>query len=65
MIEIFQGADEQWYFHVKGANGEIQALSEGYTRKQDAERGANDLVSTVLSMTRLKVKKGSVKFIDA
>ena len=35
-IEIFQSNGGQWYFHVKGDNGEILAQSEGYTRKSDA-----------------------------
>jgi uncharacterized protein YegP (UPF0339 family) len=35
-IEIFQSNGGQWYFQVKGDNGEILAQSEGYTRKSDA-----------------------------
>jgi uncharacterized protein YegP (UPF0339 family) len=38
-IEIFQSNSGQWYFHVKGDNGEILAQSEGYTSKSDASRG--------------------------
>jgi uncharacterized protein YegP (UPF0339 family) len=38
-IEVFQGNGGQWYFHVKGDNGEILAQSEGYTRKSDALDG--------------------------
>jgi uncharacterized protein YegP (UPF0339 family) len=38
-IEIFQGNGGQWYFHVKGDNGEIIAQSEAYTRKSDALDG--------------------------
>lgn len=34
--ELFQGADEQWYFRILAANGEQIAASEGYTRKDDA-----------------------------
>jgi uncharacterized protein YegP (UPF0339 family) len=42
-IEIFQSNGGQWYFHVKGDNGEIVAQSEGYTRKADAEEGLKTL----------------------
>jgi uncharacterized protein YegP (UPF0339 family) len=38
-IEVFQGNGGQWYFHVKGDNGEILAQSEAYTRKSDALDG--------------------------
>ena len=34
---------EAWYFVVKANNGEIVATSEMYTRKDDAERGVEDL----------------------
>jgi uncharacterized protein YegP (UPF0339 family) len=37
--EPFQGRDGQWYFHLRAANGEIVAQSEGYTRRADAYRG--------------------------
>jgi uncharacterized protein YegP (UPF0339 family) len=42
-IEIFQSIGGQWYFHVKGDNGEILAQSEGYTREADAEEGLKTL----------------------
>lgn len=49
--EVFLGApvdiateDTNWYFHVKGDNGEIVCVSEAYTRKADAERGYQDLL---------------------
>jgi uncharacterized protein YegP (UPF0339 family) len=38
-IEVFRGTGGQWYFHVKGDNGEIIAQSEAYTRKSDALDG--------------------------
>lgn len=40
VIETFQGDDEQWYYHGKAGNGEILFTSEGYTRHEDAVRGA-------------------------
>ncbi len=43
MTEIFQDADGQWRYRIKGKNGEIMATSEGYTRPADARRGLLDL----------------------
>lgn len=39
MVEVYQDAAGEWRFRVKGGNGEIVAVSEGYTRKDDAKRG--------------------------
>ncbi|NJL71711.1 MAG: DUF1508 domain-containing protein [Candidatus Competibacteraceae bacterium] len=38
-FEIFLGADEQFYFHLKAENGLIIAASQGYTTKQSALNG--------------------------
>jgi amphi-Trp domain-containing protein len=46
-FEIFKGADKQWYFHLKAANGEIILASEGYKRKQGAENGISAVKSNV------------------
>lgn len=35
-------ADDGWRWRLLASNGEIVAVSEGYTRKADAERGAKD-----------------------
>lgn len=43
--EVLRGKpplDCVWYWHLKGANGEIQCHSEAYTRQEDAVRGAKD-----------------------
>jgi uncharacterized protein YegP (UPF0339 family) len=41
--EIFQSeTDGSWRWRLKARNGEILAQSEGYTRKEDAERGLTD-----------------------
>lgn len=37
---IFRGADGQWYFKLVAANGQVLAVSEGYTRRWSAKRGA-------------------------
>jgi Domain of unknown function (DUF1508) len=43
-IVIFHGGGPQpWYWRAIGANGEIMAASEGYTRKASAVRAARRL----------------------
>jgi len=42
-FEIFKGTDGQFYFHIKGANGERIAQSEGYVRKESAR----DIIATM------------------
>lgn len=42
-FELFQGADEQWYFHLKAANNQIILVSEGYTAKQNALKGIDSV----------------------
>lgn len=37
-FEFWKGANKQWYWRLRGANGEIIANSEGYRRKRDALR---------------------------
>jgi Uncharacterized conserved protein len=39
-LEVFQGIDEQWYWRAQAANGEIVAMSEAYTRKDNARMAA-------------------------
>lgn len=43
MFEFFKDKKGEERFRVKGANGEIVATSEGYTRLADARRGADTL----------------------
>lgn len=35
-VELFRGADGDWYFTVRAGNGEAISQSEGYSRKDDA-----------------------------
>jgi len=42
-IEIFKGTDKQFYFKVLAGNGEVIAISEGYTTKQNCRNGINSL----------------------
>ncbi len=34
----FQGADGQWYVHVRARNGRIVLQSEGYKERRSAEK---------------------------
>jgi len=38
-FDIFVGADDQYYFHLQAANGEIVLQSEGYVSEQGARTG--------------------------
>ena len=35
-FEVFKGADEQWYFHLKAPNGKVILASKAYHKKQGA-----------------------------
>lgn len=39
-FEIFQGKNGQYYWRLKSRNNQIVAQSEGYTRRNGAERAA-------------------------
>lgn len=41
-VRVFQGADDQWYYESKSANGQVLSTSEGYTRRTDAVEAAFD-----------------------
>lgn len=49
--EILQDRAGEWRFHVKGANGEIVAQSEGYTTRRGCERGLAALQRIVVEDT--------------
>jgi len=42
-ILVFQGADGQWYWHLKSSNGKIVAAGEGYKTSGGAKGGASAL----------------------
>lgn len=54
MVEVYQDAAGEWRFRVKGSNGEIVAVSEGYTRKDDAKRGYFALRSIVKDLIEVR-----------
>lgn len=37
LIELFEGRDGKWYFHVKHRNGQIGDHSQGYLQKRYAK----------------------------
>jgi uncharacterized protein len=49
-----QGA---YYWHLKAANGEIIAQSEGYTTKEGAERGVDAVKRGVLAVLGIDTRK--------
>ena len=64
-IEIFQSNGGQWYFHVKGDNGEILAQSEGYTREADAEGGLKTLQRVLAESEEKEVIYGRNEYDQA
>lgn len=44
MEEVFEGKNGEWYYRIKGENGETLAVSEGYASKYNAERGLETLM---------------------
>ena len=46
-LEIFRGADNQWYWRCKSANNETWCQSEGYSRRASAIRSARGFLVRV------------------
>lgn len=46
-FQVYKSGKE-WRWRLRGANGEIQASGEGYTRKADALRGVRDMARSAL-----------------
>lgn len=42
-FQIFEGVDNQYYFHLRAPNGEIILASEGYTEKAGAQHGVGSV----------------------
>ena len=43
-FEIFKDDKGEYRFRLKASNGEIIAQSEGYTRKENAEKGVDAVI---------------------
>jgi uncharacterized protein YegP (UPF0339 family) len=50
VIEVYPDEGGEWRYRVKGNNGQIVAVSEGYGDRYQAERGVHDLVSIVMAL---------------
>lgn len=46
-FEFSQDSAGDWRFHLEGGNHEVMAHGEGYTRPEDAERGAQAVVRRI------------------
>lgn len=60
MHDVFQGQDEQWYFRVKAANGQIVAQSEGYVSESNAKRGYHVLLDAVHADVLYHLRHGTI-----
>jgi uncharacterized protein YegP (UPF0339 family) len=58
--EVFEGKKGQHYFHVKAANGQIVAASEGYANKSNAERGYRALLDAVHPDVLAELRAGTI-----
>lgn len=47
LFEIYQDVPGEWRWRLVAKNGEIIATGEGYTRKEDANRGIETVIQTV------------------
>jgi uncharacterized protein YegP (UPF0339 family) len=56
-IETFTGADNQFYFHLVAANGEVVLQSEGYQTAAGAENGVASVLDNGLNLDRYEVRE--------
>lgn len=42
-FELYEDESNQWRFRLKAANGEVIAVSEGYTSKEGAQNGIDSV----------------------
>ena len=50
-FELFKGQDGKVYWHLRAANNEIIASSQGYANKANAEKGIASVKSTAAGAT--------------
>jgi len=50
-FQVFKGEDDQFYFRLKAANGEIICASQGYTSKQSCLNGIEAVKTAASSAT--------------
>ena len=54
-IEVFQGANKEWFWRAKAGNGEIVATSEGYFDKFNALRAVQNTWSSEIPVHVVEV----------
>ena len=52
-FQVFKGQDDQFYFRLKAANGEIICASQGYTTKQSCIVGI-EAIKTVAAQSPIE-----------
>ena len=52
-FQVFKGEDDQFYFRLKAANGEIICASQGYTTKQSCINGI-EAIKTVAAQSPIE-----------
>jgi len=48
-FQVFKGIDDQFYFRLRAANGEVICSSQGYTTKQSCLNGIEAVQSVAAS----------------
>lgn len=54
-IEVWQGENDQWYWHIRSRNGKVVSDSEGFTSKQHAIRAAKACVRGITKRLSMAV----------
>lgn len=57
-LEVFQGNDDQWYYHAKAGNGDIVADAGGYNTRENAVRAAEDAFPGITATVTTVVNEG-------
>lgn len=58
MFKVFKGSDDQYYFGYYAKNGQQILKSEGYTSKQNAEKGIQSVIENISNYEILRTKRG-------
>lgn len=59
-FEIYQSEkNQEYYFRLKAANGQVILTSEGYTTKASALKGAASVLANANSINRYEMKQAS------
>ncbi len=59
IIEVYPDAGGGYRFRIRAANKEIIAVSESYTRREDAARGANSLIDVAVTLNTVRSRYGA------